>query len=113
VFEQGQSKATYSSRQAAEDSILAEMDDKQLQELTQQQGRRAIGKKAQAELERRTPKAPTAAEAKRFAEQKPVSEVLEGIETEAKAEKAKAEAAKETPGLKERWRLSRRNSNPF
>jgi hypothetical protein len=102
VFEQGQSKATYSSRQAAEDSILAEMDDKQLQELTQQQGRRAIGKKAQAELERRTPKAPTAAEAKRFAEQKPVSEVLEGIETEAKAEKAKAEAAKETPEVKEK-----------
>ena len=102
VFEQGQSKATYSSRQAAEDSILAEMDDKQLQELTQQQGRRAIGKKAQAELERRTPKAPTAAEAKRFAEQKPVSEVLEGIETEAKAQKAKVEAAKETPEVKEK-----------
>jgi hypothetical protein len=102
VFEQGQSKATYSSRQAAEEGILAEMDDKQLQELTQQQGRRAIGKKAQAELERRTPKAPTAAEAKRFAEQKPVSEVLEGIETEAKAQKAKAEAAKETPEVKEK-----------
>ena len=102
VFEQAQAKATYPSRQAAEESILAEMSDKQLQELTQQQGRRAVGKKAQAELERRTPKAPTAAEAKRFAEQKPVSEVLEGIETEAKAEKAKAEAAKETPGLKEK-----------
>ena len=102
VFEQAQARATYPSRRAAEESILAEMDDKQLQELTQQQGRRAIGKKAQAELERRTPKAPTAAEAKRFAEQKPVSEVLEGIETEAKAQKAKAEAAKETPGLKEK-----------
>jgi hypothetical protein len=101
VFEQGQARATYPSRQAAEESILAEMDDKQLQELAQQQGRRAVGKKAQAELERRTPKAPTAAEAKRFAEQKPVSEVLEGIETEAKAEKAKAEAAKETPEVKE------------
>jgi hypothetical protein len=102
VFEQAQARATYPSRQAAEESILSEMSDKQLQELAQQQGRRAIGKKAQAELERRTPKAPTAAEAKRFAEQKPVSEVLEGIETEAKAAKAKAEAAKETPGLKEK-----------
>lgn len=102
VFEQGQARATYPSRQAAEESILSEMSDKQLQELTQQQGRRAIGKKAQAELERRTPKTPTAAEAKRFAEQKPVSEVLESIETEAKAAKAKAEAAKETPGLKEK-----------
>jgi hypothetical protein len=102
VFEQGQTQATYSSRQAAEDSILANLPDKQLQELTQQQGRRAIGKKAQAELERRTPKAPTAAEAKRFAEQKPVSEVLEGIETEAKAQKVKAEKAKETPGLQEK-----------
>ena len=98
VFEQGQSKATYSSRQAAEEGILAEMDDKQLQELTQQQGRRAIGKKAQAELERRTPKAPTAAEAKRFAEQKPVSEVLKDIEEK----QAKAEAPKVTPGAKER-----------
>jgi hypothetical protein len=97
VFEQGQSKATYASRQAAEEGILAEMDDKQLQELTQQQGRRAIGKKAQAELERRTPKAPTAAEAKKFAEQKPVSEVLQGIETKAKAEKAKAEEVKTSP----------------
>lgn len=102
VFEQAQARATYPSRRAAEESILSEMSDKQLQELAQQQGRRAIGKKAQAELERRTPKAPTAAEAKRFAEQKPVSEVLEGIETEAKAQKAKAEAAKETPGLKEK-----------
>ena len=102
VFEQAQAKATYPSRQAAEESILSEMSDKQLQELAQQQGRRAVGKKAQAELERRTPKAPTAAEAKRFAERKPVSEVLEGIETEAKAEKAKAEAAKETPEIKEK-----------
>ena len=102
VFEQAQARATYPSRQAAEESILSEMSNKQLQELAQQQGRRAVGKKAQAELERRTPKAPTAAEAKRFAEQKPVSEVLEGIKTEAKAEKAKAEAAKETPEVKEK-----------
>jgi len=98
VFEQAQAKATYPSRQAAEDSILAEMDEKQLQELTQQQGRRAIGKKAQAELERRTPKAPTAAEARKFAEQKPVSEVLKDIEEK----QAKAEAPKVTPGAKER-----------
>jgi len=94
VFEQGQARATYPSRQAAEEGILADMDEKQLQELTQQQGRRAVGKKAQAELERRTAPKPT--------EGKPVSEVLQGIETEAKAEKAKAEAAKETPGLKEK-----------
>jgi len=94
VFEQGQARATYPSRQAAEEGILADMDEKQLQELTQQQGRRAVGKKAQAELERRTAPKPT--------EGKPVSEVLEGIETEAKAAKAKAEAAKETPGLKEK-----------
>ena len=100
VFEQAQARATYPSRQAAEESILSDMSDKQLQELTQQQGRRAIGKKAQAELERRAPKAPTAAEAKRFAEQKPVSEVLEGIETEAKAKKAKAEAVKTPPEVK-------------
>jgi hypothetical protein len=66
------------------------MDEKQLQELTQQQGRRAIGKKAQAELDRRT--APPQTEGKK------VSEVLEGIETE----KAKAEEAKQTPGAKER-----------
>ena len=98
VFEQGQARATYPSRQAAEESILAEMDEKQLQELTQQQGRRAIGKKAQAELERRTPKAPTAAEARKFAEQKPVSEVLKDIEEK----QAKAEAPKVTPGAKER-----------
>jgi hypothetical protein len=94
VFEQGQARATYPSRQAAEEGILADMDEKQLQELTQQQGRRAVGKKAQAELERRTAPKPT--------EGKPVSEVLQDIETEAKAEKAKAAAAKETPGLKEK-----------
>jgi hypothetical protein len=98
VFEQAQARATYPSRQAAEESILSEMSDKQLQELAQQQGRRAIGKKAQAELERRTPKAPTAAEAKRFAEQKPVSEVLKGI----KEKQVKAEEAGTIPGMKER-----------
>jgi hypothetical protein len=90
VFEQAQAKATYPSRQAAEEGILADMDDKQLQELTQQQGRRAVGKKAQAELERRTAPKPT--------EGKPVSQVLEDIEVE----KVKAAEAKETPGLKEK-----------
>jgi hypothetical protein len=94
VFEQGQAKATYPSRQAAEEAILADMDEKQLQELTQQQGRRAVGKKAQAELERRTAPKPT--------EGKPVSEVLQDIETGAKAEKAKAEEAKTPPGVKEK-----------
>ena len=90
VFDQGQARATYPSRQAAEEGILADMDEKQLQELTQQQGRRAIGKKAEAEIKRRT--APPQTEGKK------VSEVLEGIETE----KAKAEEAKQTPGAKER-----------
>jgi hypothetical protein len=92
VFEQGQARATYPSRQAAEEGILADMDEKQLQELTQQQGRRAVGKKAQAELERRTAPKPT--------EGKPVSKVLEDIEVEAKAEKAKAEEAKTSPEVK-------------
>ena len=90
VFEQGQARATYPSRQAAEEGILADMDETQLQELTQQQGRRAVGKKAQAELERRTAPKPT--------EGKPVSKVLEDIEVE----KVKAAEAKETPGLKEK-----------
>ena len=98
VFDQGQARATYPTRQAAEEGILSEMSDKQLQELAQQQGRRAIGKKAQAELERRTPKAPTEAEAKQFARQKPVSEVLKGIEEK----QAKAKEAKKTPGADER-----------
>ena len=89
VFEQGQARATYPSRQAAEEGILADMDEKQLQELTQQQGRRAVGKKAQAELERRTAPKPT--------EGKKVSEVLEDIEVEAKAAKAKAEEVKTSP----------------
>jgi len=90
VFDQGQARATYPTRQAAEEGILADMDEKQLQELTQQQGRRAIGKKAEAEIKRRTAAPQT--------EGKKVSEVLEGIE----AEKAKAEEAKQTPGAKER-----------
>jgi len=89
VFEQGQARATYPSRQAAEEGILADMDEKQLQELTQQQGRRAVGKKAQAELERRTAPKPT--------EGKKVSEVLEDIEVETKAAKAKAEEVKTSP----------------
>jgi len=89
VFEQGQARATYPSRQAAEEGILADMDEKQLQELTQQQGRRAVGKKAQAELERRTAPKPT--------EGKPVSQVLEDIEVEAKAAKAKSEEVKTSP----------------
>jgi hypothetical protein len=92
VFEQGQARATYPSRQAAEEGILADMDEKQLQELTQQQGRRAVGKKAQAELERRTAPKPT--------EGKPVSQVLEDIEVEAKAAKAKAEEVKTSPEVK-------------
>jgi hypothetical protein len=90
VFDQGQARATYPTRQAAEEGILADMDEKQLQELTQQQGRRAIGKKAEAEIKRRTAAPQT--------EGKKVSEVLEGIE----AEKTKAEEAKQTPGAKER-----------
>lgn len=90
VFEQGQAKATYPTRQAAEEGILADMDEKQLQELSQQQGRRAIGKKAEAEIKRRTAAPQT--------EGKKVSEVLEDIETK----KAKAQEKPETPGAKDR-----------
>ena len=74
IFEGGKATATHPTRTAAEEAILATMSDNQLTQLTKDQGRRGLGKRAEAELKRRTEPAPT--------EGKKVSEVLGEIEQE-------------------------------
>jgi len=74
IFEGDKATATYPSRTAAEEAILATLSDNQLRQLTKDQGRRGLGKRAETELKRRT--APPPAQGKK------VSEVLEGIEEE-------------------------------
>lgn len=74
IFEGSKATATYPSRTAAEEAILTTLSDNQLRQLTKDQGRRGLGKRAETELKRRTSPPP--------AQGKKVSEVLEGIEEE-------------------------------
>jgi hypothetical protein len=74
VFEGGEATATYPTRTAAEEAILTARSDDELKQLTKDQGRRGLGKRAEAEIQRRAAPPPT--------EGKKVSEVLEGIEEE-------------------------------